>query len=231
MQQAWRELLAKQTREELQAKKEGVELRQKLVSSENAALAAPSMVLLRTLKYFVNWGNVKVSQAKVNALGLYSGITENLLKCKLEVETALLSLQANSEDKLAVISKIVILLSKLQHQVITFSQDILTTDSTARTGNKLIGGSASLKERRRAVKVEINAKDFIEGNAASSNIEMAQLLENLQKEAQSSPVKSYIRLMLDVPTSSNFAYFYHILIVICILLSMVLLFWQTMVRS
>jgi len=162
---------------------------------------------------------------------LYSGITENLLKCKLEVETALLSLQANSEDKLAVISKIVILLSKLQHQVATFSQDILTTDSTARTGNKLIGGSASLKERRRAVKVEINAKDFIEGNAATSNIEMAQLLENLQKEAQSSPVKSYIRLMLDVPTSSNFAYFYHILIVICILLSMVLLFWQTMVRS
>jgi hypothetical protein len=66
--------------------------------------------------------------------------------------------------------------------------------------------------------------------AEQAKQETAKVIARLATEAQVSPVKSYLRILLDVPTSSDEGMVINAIIVACIFLSVVLLFWETMVR-
>ena len=51
----------------------------------------------------------------------------------------------------------------------------------------------------------------------------------VSKEAQAAPLKAYLRLLLDMPKSSNEATAVFVISLAAIFLSIILLFWQTLV--
>ena len=57
----------------------------------------------------------------------------------------------------------------------------------------------------------------------------ANLIARLASEARKSPLKSYLRLLLDVPSSSDEAYVLNLVIICSIFVSIAILFWQTMI--
>lgn len=236
---SWRDLLSKQLEEEKLAKAHGLKLTGKLVSQENAVLATSNTV----------------PQGKLNALGLYARISETLSKSITEVSLAISSASAPaspfSEQRVQQskrlfdgIANVIIGISKLQHEIATFSNDIVTTDEKQATGrgpnagdNTRRSSQVSTGDRRRGGLLRIESTKIAavstrtDGTSTvfkSPHDETAFLLGKLQSEALTHPLRSSVRLLLDLPSSSNLAYAYHVFMVVCIILSIILLFWQSL---
>ena len=238
--QSWKDYITRQKKKERAAKEAGIE-HDSVISAEQATLAAPQAVsrLSHASSYYIcttRFGFIlsllpttQIPEEKAKILTLHSSITELLMNIKDEV-VEIGSLQSADKSQFSQkVTPLLVKLSRLYHRMVSMGE-FLTTDKKA-TNRKTVArrGGALLGPLPLPPAVTDKQTATEEGGDGKPVDEAAALISRLALEAQASPWKSYIRLLLDVPMSSDEAYAVNVAIIGCFILSIVLLFWQTQV--
>jgi hypothetical protein len=180
------------------------------------------------------WGSYGIS-------GRVSTVVTNHIDDNLQ-PSAVANAAAELSSKL---TSLILKMVRLHHRFVTLSEIVLAETK--------ILDSPKAKERRNGASTLIagkfngnNSESILRGNRLNpdgtprvsqlspaqqekAQQETAKVISRLAHEAENSPLKSYFRILLDVPDSSDEGMVINGIIMACIFFSVFMLFWQTMV--